>query len=192
MSAGSNSSMAAAAAAALAAEDRAIWVARNKEYSYQLWWFVASFIGLLAIAQLLSWFSARLFTPPCPSPLTEKHDPEGRGVAHARRFSWSRMPIALVNYFRVLAFRNTVDIGEKYSFTYAEAFITVGYLVAIFTWEFVNSAYSSFVLLCAALKVVNSDGPFRQPFELYLLVGESRGTGRQPVPFDNGAWDEEQ
>ncbi|EIW62961.1 uncharacterized protein TRAVEDRAFT_113854 [Trametes versicolor FP-101664 SS1] len=128
-----------AAAAALAAEDRAIWVERNKEYSYQLWWFVASFIGLVAVGQLLSWFSARLFRPPCPSPLTEKSDAEGRGAVRARRFSWSRMPIALVNYFRMLAFRNTVDFGEKYSFTYAEAFITLGYVVAIFTWEFVNT-----------------------------------------------------
>lgn len=145
MSASPNNAIA-AAAAALAAKDQAIWVARNIAYTHQLWWFVASFIGMIAAGQLLSGILSRLFTPSA-STHEEKRDAEGRGAARPRRFYWSRLPIALVNYFRVLAFRNTVDVGEKFTFTYAEVFITVGYVVALFTWEFVNSTQSSLSIL---------------------------------------------
>ncbi|OJT02648.1 Ferric reductase transmembrane component 3 [Trametes pubescens] len=136
MSTGSNSTV--SAAAVLAAKDQAIGVPRNIAYTHQLWWFVASFIGLIAVGQFLSWISSRLFAP---SSREEKRDAEleGRRASRARRFSWSRLPIALVNHFRVLAFRNTVDVGQKYTYTYAEVCITVGYVIALFTWEFVNT-----------------------------------------------------
>ena len=63
-----------------------------------------------------------------------------RAGSHRRgRRDWSRLPLAAVNYFRVVAFRQTVDIGDFISVTYAEAFITIGYIIAIFTWEFINS-----------------------------------------------------
>lgn len=141
MSAGSNNIP---AAAVLAAKDQAIWVPRNIAYTHQLWWFVASFIGLIAAGQFLSWILSRLSAS---STHEEKRDAEGRGVARVRRFSWSRLPIALVNHFRVFAFRNTVDVGQKYSFTYAEVCITVGYIAALFTWEFANSTrFSLFIL----------------------------------------------
>ena len=45
---------------------------------------------------------------------------------------------------------DTVDVGDAISVTYAEAFLTVGYIVAIFTWEFVNSTSSLvFLAVCA-------------------------------------------
>lgn len=134
MSAGSNNTI--PAAAVLAAKDQAIWVPRNIAYTHQLWWFVASFIGLIAAGQFLSWILSHLSAS---STHDEKRDAEGHGVARVRRFSWSRLPIALVNHFRVFAFRNTVDVGQTYSFTYAEVCITVGYIAALFTWEFANS-----------------------------------------------------
>ncbi|KAL1942477.1 hypothetical protein VTO73DRAFT_6079 [Trametes versicolor] len=85
MSAGSNSTI--PAAAVLAAKDQAIWVPRNIAYTHQLWWFVASFIGLIAA---------------------------GNNT-------------------------NTVGVGQTYTFIYAEVCITVGYIAALFTWEFANT-----------------------------------------------------
>ncbi|KAI0675094.1 iron reductase [Trametes maxima] len=141
MSATSNSSTAAMMASMMSpgpANDRAIWLQRNKDYSQQIWWFIASFIVLVAVGQFSSWVASKVFSP-CPVALSEKRDTEGSGASRQRRLSWGRLPLAIVNYFRVLAFRNTIDIGEKYSFTYAEVFITVGYIVALFTWEFINT-----------------------------------------------------
>lgn len=119
--------------------DAVIAAARNQLYPQQLWWFLATFIGIVAVGQFISWVSSCLFSP-CPPPVPEKRDVEGR--ASTRRFSWSRLPVAIVNHFRVIAFRNTVDVGEKYTFTYAEVFITIVYIVAVFTWEFSYSEHA--------------------------------------------------
>ena len=122
--------------------DMVIWFTRNQLYAKQVWWFVASFIGLVAIFQALSWVASKAFAP-CPA--SRPADSEGQGMVRRRRRDWSRLPLAFVNYFRVVAFRNTVDIGQILNITYAEAFITVGYIVGLFVWAFINSALPAFV-----------------------------------------------
>ncbi|TFK94331.1 hypothetical protein K466DRAFT_476640 [Polyporus arcularius HHB13444] len=117
--------------------DMVIWYTRNQLYAKQVWWFVASFIGLVSISQLLSWVAGKAFAP-CP--VSTRHaDSERQGMVRRRRRDWSRLPLAFVNYFRVVAFRSTVDVGQVLNITYAEAFITVGYIVGLFVWTFINT-----------------------------------------------------
>ncbi|RPD78372.1 hypothetical protein L226DRAFT_481122 [Lentinus tigrinus ALCF2SS1-7] len=117
--------------------DMVIWFTRNQLYAKQVWWFVSSFIGLVAIFQFLSWVASKAFAP-CPANMRQA-DREGQGMVRHRRRDWGRLPLAFVNYFRVVAFRSTVDIGQLLNITYAEAFITVGYIVGIFVWAFINT-----------------------------------------------------
>ncbi|KAI0356289.1 hypothetical protein OH77DRAFT_1401246 [Trametes cingulata] len=120
--------------------DISIIAARNKAYPQRLWLSIACFVGMVALRQLLSLVRSRFIAQPRSQPASEKCDAEGRGaVRPTRQFSWSRLPAALVNHFRVLAFRNTVEVGEKYSFTYAEVFVTIAYIISLFTWTFINT-----------------------------------------------------
>ncbi|KAI0743893.1 iron reductase [Daedaleopsis nitida] len=119
----------------------AIWVERNQLYAKQVWWLISSFIILVSAGQLGSWVASKAFSRlPASSGMRQVKDVEDRArVSRPRKRDWSRLPLALVNYFRVFAFRNTIDIGPSISVTYAEALITTAYIIAMFTWEFVNT-----------------------------------------------------
>lgn len=65
-------------------------------------------------------------------------DPENVICEANRSLSLRRLPLALVNAYRIAAFRCTVSIGS-YTLNFAEVFLTVTYIVIIFTWSFVNS-----------------------------------------------------
>ncbi|KAI0633270.1 ferric reductase NAD binding domain-containing protein [Trametes polyzona] len=122
----------------MAVTDATLSAARTVAYPHQLWGLIAGFIGTITACRFLSWLSARLLAP-SPASIRERRNVEGHGATGSRRFSWGRLPVALVNQYREFFFRNTVDVGARYSFTYAEVFVTIGYMIAIFTWEFVNS-----------------------------------------------------
>ena len=116
--------------------DTLIWMQRNRIYPHQVWWMLASFIGLVAIAQFLSWIGSKVFST-CKARMADA-ETSGRS-GKTRKLQLSRLPLAVVNWWRVFAFRNSAEFGELLSITYAEAFITIGYVVALFTWEFINS-----------------------------------------------------
>ncbi|RPD78371.1 hypothetical protein L226DRAFT_531717 [Lentinus tigrinus ALCF2SS1-7] len=118
--------------------DMVVFFARNQLYAKQVWWFLASFIGLVAVCQSLSWVISKAFAT---SSMPREADPEGRQAIRRRERDWSRLPLTVVNYYRVLAFRHTVGVGQllDLNITIAEALITVGYIVALFTWEFINT-----------------------------------------------------
>lgn len=97
-------------------------------YPHQIWFFVASFIFLVGVCQLASWIIGKL----------QYRRRADRPVAAG---SLSRIPLAIVNLYRVVAFRSTVGIGS-YTLNLAEVFCTVAYIVALFTWELVNSMLS--------------------------------------------------
>ncbi|KAI0710554.1 ferric reductase NAD binding domain-containing protein [Earliella scabrosa] len=119
--------------------DEAIRAQRTHEYPHQLWWLIASFIGLLAITHFLSWATSRGSSK---VPSREKTtDPEAGGGALVTPgvFSWRNLPTALVNLYRVVAFRWSLNIGKSYTLNFAEVFVTCAYIVALFTWEFLNT-----------------------------------------------------
>ncbi|KAI0635358.1 iron reductase [Trametes polyzona] len=116
----------------------AIRAAHNKEYPRQVWWLIASFIALVSLLQFASWAIGKLSSWRS-SPEKQRHDTEASGDPLARRFSWRRLPLALVNVYRVVAFRWTIQLGQTYTLNLAEVFVTFGYIVALFIWEFVNT-----------------------------------------------------
>ncbi|RDX49457.1 hypothetical protein OH76DRAFT_1350857 [Lentinus brumalis] len=120
--------------------DKALRIARAKAYPEQMWWLIASFIAFIAICQAFSWFCMKLSSR-SPSQSKKPADAEvgdSRSAA-SRRFSWRHFPSALINLYRVVAFRWTLEIGQSYTLNVAEVFVTCGYIVALSTWEFVNT-----------------------------------------------------
>ncbi|KAI0828502.1 iron reductase [Trametes gibbosa] len=113
---------------AAANPDKPIRVGRNKAYPRQLWWFIASFIAFVAICQFASWLALKI-SARRPSPSSSQ----------TRAASWRRLPSALVNTYRVVAFRWTLNIGPTFTLTLAELFVVCGYIIALYTWSFVNT-----------------------------------------------------
>ena len=64
--------------------------------------------------------------------------PETRSAA-GRGFALRNVPTAVINAYRVVAFRWTLEIGQSYTLNLAEVFVTVAYIVALFSWEFLGS-----------------------------------------------------
>lgn len=105
-------------------------------YPKQLWYFLVSFIFFIGLCQFTSFILAkyskrrRTRSPPV--------DVENRQGATKHVVSLRRIPSALVNLFRIIAFRSTVHFGAGYSLNLAEVALTCIYIVALFVWTFIN------------------------------------------------------
>ncbi|CDO76208.1 hypothetical protein BN946_scf184819.g8 [Trametes cinnabarina] len=109
-----------------------------KQYPRQLWWFLATFIALVSILNVLSWAIAKYSSGRSRTQTQSRGTEAGRSPSE-RRFSWRHLPSAVVNAYRVVAFRYTLRFGQSYALNFAEVFVTCAYITAIFTWEFVNT-----------------------------------------------------
>ena len=131
--------------------DRAIYFARDEAYPEQLWWLVAAFIGLVAVCQFAAWVLSKWSRARrlAQRKNAQKTNPggaaEGGGSPSAagRGFALRNVPTAVVNAYRVVAFRWTLEIGQSYTLNLAEVFVTVAYIVALFSWEFLGSESQS-------------------------------------------------
>jgi hypothetical protein len=118
---------------------------------------VAAFIGLCTLCQLASYLYIRFFlrnrNASSPSSRLQSSDPEKKwkqpagaffpSAALTARRSLRRIPIAILNSYRVIAFRMNVTFFSSYTVNFAEVFVTIAYLAALFTWTFINSEYIS-------------------------------------------------
>ncbi|KAF7964757.1 hypothetical protein HWV62_3260 [Athelia sp. TMB] len=103
----------------------------------ELWWSIAGFVGLVAVLQLTSYLHTKLAGRRRNSD-EQIHDLEKTGSARGRGLSLRRLPVAIINTFRVLAFRCTVGIGS-YQLNLAEVFLTAAYIVMLFTLAFLDT-----------------------------------------------------
>ena len=107
----------------------------NQEYAYQVWGLVAPFLFLLGVIHYGSIALSALF-PGKKEPVDVEAD--GRLVRH--RASIRRLPLVIMNAYRILAFRTTFAIGP-FSLNLTEVALTIAYIVALFVWTFINSMY---------------------------------------------------
>lgn len=106
---------------------------RVEKYPQQLWWFFAAMIGTVSVFQLASFIHNKIFWR-----ISDSQE-EKRGTLR-------RIALAILNAYRALAFRTTLEIGS-YSVSLAEMAVTVIYIVALFTWEFINTTTTAGVKL---------------------------------------------
>ncbi|KAK6980774.1 Ferric/cupric reductase transmembrane component 1 [Favolaschia claudopus] len=121
--------------------DRIPRIALANLYPEQVWYFLATFIALVAACHALSTLYAYLTRnhPPPRSTPSKSNDAEAEepGVGHV---SLTRLPIALLNLFRTVAFRWSVVILGSYTINVADFFLAGMYITVLFTWTFINSA----------------------------------------------------
>ena len=113
--------------------DKALANRYNEEYTYKVWWFVVSFLLLVGVTH---YASVALRTLALGK--KEPTDVEADGRLVRSSASIRRLPLAVVNAYRVLAFRTTFIIGP-YSLNLAEVAITVAYIIVLFVLSFINS-----------------------------------------------------
>ncbi|KAJ6517996.1 ferric reductase NAD binding domain-containing protein [Mycena vitilis] len=106
--------------------DKVPSIARNNAYPNQIWYLLASFIALVSICHFTALIAAHLRT---------KRPFSARSRSPS---SLSRLALAAVHVFRTVMFRTTASFGG-YTLNFAEFFLGAGYIVVIFTWEFVNT-----------------------------------------------------
>ncbi|KAG7448413.1 uncharacterized protein BT62DRAFT_889147 [Guyanagaster necrorhizus] len=100
--------------------DRNIRVARAAEYPKQYWYLIASFTVLVSLCRILS--------------LVYAYTRRSQG----RSKVW-RLFSAIVNVFRILAFRWTIPLGRSHIMNLAEIFLGVIYLAAMLIWTLINT-----------------------------------------------------
>ena len=114
--------------------DKAIRIQRANEYPHEVWFFLACLIALVAVSRLLSFVCSKVSRHNGLS----SQDPE-KSSSHSKAVvNFRNLPLALVNLFRVVAFRFTLDFGS-YSLNLTEVILTLMYMAALFTWTFINS-----------------------------------------------------
>ncbi|KAJ7472575.1 iron reductase [Mycena latifolia] len=110
--------------------DRIPRIALANLYPKQVWWFLATFIGLVTVCHFISvihaYFSRQHASPRADASL--RH-----GV------SWRRLPLATLNLFRTVAFRWSITIAGAYTLNVADFMLAAMYLTVLFTWTFINS-----------------------------------------------------
>lgn len=130
--------------------DKALRVARAKGYPKEVWWFVACFVAVVSFCQFGVWATNKL------SKTLRKVDAEAGTDPSRGRFSVRHIPRALVNAYRVVVFRWTLNIGSSYTLSIAEVAVSCAYFIAIFIWEFINSSSSPLYVSHLALTLTSS------------------------------------
>ncbi|KAJ7675188.1 ferric reductase NAD binding domain-containing protein [Mycena rosella] len=110
--------------------DRAPRIFLANEYPKQLWYFLATFLALVAICHFVSVISA-YFTRQHVRPKADA--PLRHGV------SWDRLPLAFLELFRTITFRWSITIAGAYTLNVADFVLAAMYLTILFTWTFINS-----------------------------------------------------
>ncbi|TFY81287.1 hypothetical protein EWM64_g2726 [Hericium alpestre] len=111
---------------------RRIWRATN--YPRQVWYFVAVFIFLVGISNIVSRSIASRRKAG-----TKRTDEEGKAPSSTGAVSYRRLPIAAVNAFRMIAFRTIIPLGFGFSINIADAAVAAMYITILLLWSLTYS-----------------------------------------------------
>ncbi|OJA15480.1 hypothetical protein AZE42_06344, partial [Rhizopogon vesiculosus] len=107
---------------------------RNIKYPEQLWYALAVFLFVVGCFQwgssLHSKFARRR---------QHESDEETASNHVHHKFALRRIPLALINFYRVVAFRWTLEIGQTYTLNIAEVFVTLGYIALLYIYTFIDT-----------------------------------------------------
>ncbi|KAF5389874.1 hypothetical protein D9757_003573 [Collybiopsis confluens] len=120
-------SLTVAASKAAASADKALRIHRADEYPHQVWYFLASVIGLVAVFRFLSFVWSKVFK-------RKRLSQQSKG----NRTSLQKLPTVMFALYRVVAFRLTLDFGS-FSLNLTEVVLTMMYIAALFTWTLINT-----------------------------------------------------
>lgn len=137
------------------AAQRTLKAEQQKLYVMQFWIFLASVIALVALVRAVTYALSRLFRVDrriLEATLTHDTEKGDRNVASRQQLepvALRRIPIALVQFFRIIAFRTTIPIGFSAVASISELTFICGYITAMFVWLLINSKWTP--MMCLAL-----------------------------------------
>lgn len=110
-------------------------VHENDAYPEQVWYTIAAFLFVVGFFQWGSRIHSKF--------ARRRHHESDEETAATNdiqyKFSLRHIPLAIVNVYRVVAFRWTLEIGQSYTLNMAEVFVTVAYIALLLIYAFVNS-----------------------------------------------------
>lgn len=110
-------------------------VHENDAYPEQVWYTIAAFLFVVGCFQWGSRIHSKF--------ARRRHHESDEETAATNdiqyKFSLRHIPLAIVNVYRVVAFRWTLEIGQSYTLNMAEVFVTVAYIALLLIYAFVNS-----------------------------------------------------
>lgn len=113
----------------ISALDKQLLVARADLYPKEVVWAIAGLIAVVSLFHLLNLFY-NLLTRPAK-----------RGAVSLRR-----IPLAVADVTRSVAFRWTISFGSSYTLNLAEVTLTAAYISLLFVFALVNSKFFIFNL----------------------------------------------
>ncbi|KAG0697523.1 ferric reductase NAD binding domain-containing protein [Suillus ampliporus] len=116
--------------------DDSLQATRDQLYPMQAWYCIGLFIFIIAVFQWIPFFHSKFARS---RPTSNQSDPEQAVVPYRRVFPWCRIPVGLINAYRVIAFRWTLEIGKWYTLNMVEIFVTMAYISFLFVWAFINT-----------------------------------------------------
>jgi hypothetical protein len=109
---------------------------RTRRYPQQLWLCIASFIAFLCIVHIVK---------TCRLSFRKRHlerspvSKESQLVPKRVAASTLQRPFVSIAYVaRIILYRTTIPTATGQRLNVAQAAVIIGYIVAIFTWEFIN------------------------------------------------------
>ncbi|KAG1731750.1 ferric reductase NAD binding domain-containing protein, partial [Suillus lakei] len=115
--------------------DYTFLVDENTKYPNQVWYTLAAFLFVVGFFQwglfLHSKFARRRHHE------SDEETAITNGGRH--KFSLRRIPLAVINFYRVVAFRWTLEIGRSYTLNMAEIFVTLAYIALLLIYAFINT-----------------------------------------------------
>ncbi|KIK79113.1 hypothetical protein PAXRUDRAFT_162169 [Paxillus rubicundulus Ve08.2h10] len=115
--------------------DSTIHSGRDTYYPMQAWYCIGLFLFIIGVFQWTSVFYSKL----AGMRSIRGGDPELADGSRSRKFSFSRIAVALTNAYRVIAFRWTLEFGKSYTLNMAEVFMTIAYVAFLYVWAFINT-----------------------------------------------------
>ncbi|KAG1870854.1 ferric reductase NAD binding domain-containing protein [Suillus subluteus] len=104
-------------------------------YPEQVWYAIAAFLFIVGCFQWGSFVHSKF--------VRRRHYESDEETATANdiqyKFSLRRIPLAIINFYRVVTFRWTLEIGQSYTLNMAEVFVTVAYIALLLIYAFINT-----------------------------------------------------
>jgi hypothetical protein len=107
---------------------------RNTDYPEQVWYALAVFLSVVGCFQWGSSIHSKFARH-----RQHETDEETTSDRIHHKFALRRIPLALINFYRVVAFRWTLEIGQTYTINMAEICVTLGYIALLLTYTYINS-----------------------------------------------------
>ena len=127
------------------AADIALKAEEQHTYVKELWLILTGVIGLLTLINAFRYI-LRLASSPrskASNNANEKGSPEAFTPGRTGKASLRRLPATIASLFNVIAFRTTVPIGPSAVASVTELTFTLGYIVVMLVWLFVDSKTNS-------------------------------------------------